>query len=339
MWRGERALRRMALAGVMVIVTAVTACAAPSGPTLTLYSAQHQELAQAWIDGFTRETGIAVEVRRGGDFELANQILAEGGSSPADVFITENSPALSLLSSRGALAPLDPATLAQVPARFNSGAGDWVGIAARSTVLVYNPSLVTPEQLPSSILQLAEPQWRDRVGVAPGGADFQAIASAVYAVNGDDVAGRWLAGLKQNARPYQNNVTIMAAVNKGEVAAGVIYHYYWYKDRAESGQDSSNTELAFLGGKDAGAFVSVSGGGVLKSSRRSAQAQRFVAYMSGRAGQQVLAGTDALEYTVGDGVAANPTLKPFTELDPPEFDLNTLNGPKIISEMQRVGLL
>ena len=327
------------MGGALALLVALTACAGPSGPTLTLYSAQHQELAQAWIDGFTAETGIRVEMRRGGDFELANQILAEGDSSPADVFITENSPALSLLSGEGALAPLDPSTLTQVPARFSSGAGDWVGIAARSTVLVYNPTLVAPDQLPSSILELAQPQWRDRIAVAPGGADFQAIASAVYAVNGDAAGGEWLTGLAQNATPYQNNVTILKAVNSGEVPAGVIYHYYWYKDRAEAGQDSTVAQLEFFDGQDAGAFVSVSGGGVLKSSEHQAQAQRFVAYMSGKAGQQILADTDALEYTVGTDVTPNPLLKPFSELDPPDVDLNTLNGPKIISEMQRVGLL
>lgn len=340
MWRMPGAHRTgVALFVATGALAAVLTGCGTSGPTITLYNAQHADLAGAWIDGFTRETGIRVEVRQGGDFELANQILAEGDAAPADVFMTENSPALSLLSSEGVLAPLDQATLAQVPAEFNSGSGDWVGIAARSTVVVYNPSLVSPDQLPNSIMELSGPQWKDRIGVAAGGADFQAIASAVFAVNGDAAAGEWLAGLKQNARIYRNNVTILAAVNRGEVPAGVIYHYYWFKDRAESGEDSNNAELAFFDQKDAGAFVSVSGAGVLKSSKHPAEAQRFVAYMSGRVGQQILADTDALEYTVGEGVAPNPTLKPFSELDPPDVDLNTLNGPKVISEMQRVGLI
>ncbi|MCW2716840.1 iron ABC transporter substrate-binding protein [Pseudonocardia sp.] len=340
MWR-RRGVQRNPLVLIVAAVALAASMAAcgSSGPTLTLYNAQHADLAQAWIDGFTKETGIQVQVRQGGDFDMANQILAEGDASPADVFMTENSPALSLLSSKGALTPLDPATLAQVPTKYSSGSGDWVGIAARSTVVVYNPSLVSADQLPKSILDLSGPRWKDRIGIAAGGADFQAIASAVFAVNGDAAAEQWLAGLKQNARIYRNNVTILAAVDKGEVPAGVIYHYYWYKDRAESGADSKNAELEFFNQKDAGAFVSVSGAGVLKSSRHAAEAQRFVAYMSSRAGQQILADTDALEYPVGDGVPPNPKLKPFSELQPPDVDLNTLNGPKVIAEMQQVGLI
>jgi iron(III) transport system substrate-binding protein len=214
-----------------------------------------------------------------------------------------------------------------------------VGIAARSTVLVYNPSLVPADQLPRSLLDVAGPQWKDRLGVAAGGADFQAIASAVFAVNGEEAGRQWLAGLKQNARVYPNNISILAAVNKGNLPAGVIYHYYWYKDRAESGANSGNAELMFFGGRDAGGFVSVSGAAVVKSTKYPVEAQRLVAFLSGKDGQQVLAHTDALEYTVGAGVPANPELKPFAELDPPDIDLNSLNGPQVVAEMQRVGLI
>lgn len=340
--RRHRGPRPGALVVVLIaLASALVGCGsgAPDAPALTLYSAQHSDLVKAWTEGFTRDTGLTVAVRRGGDFELANQILAEGASSPADVFVTENSPAQSLLSGKGALAPLAAATLGQVPARFSSGSGDWVGVAARSTVLVYNPALITADQLPKTILELSDPRWQGKIGCAAGGADFQAIASAVYAVDGDQKAGEWLAGLKRNAKIYQNNIATMKAVNAGEVAAGVIYHYYWFKDRAENGRDSDKAQLAYFAANDAGAFVSVSGGSVVRSSKRPAEAQRFIEYISGPAGQKILTDTLALQYPVGNGAAANPKLKPFTELQPPAVDPNTLNGPKVISEMQRVGLI
>lgn len=340
--RRRRGAPAWCVVGVLGVVTALAtmlAACGSSGPTLTLYSAQHQDLVQAWLQPFTQQTGIQVEVRRGGDFELANQILAEGASSPADVVLTENSPALSMLSSQGRLAKLDPATLAQVPAQFASGAGDWVGVAARSTVLVYNPALLRPDQLPHSILELAAPQWRNRIAFAPSGADFQAIVSAVFAVNGPASGEQWLAGLKQNGRIYSNNITTMKAVNAGEVPAGVIYHYYWYQDQAEGGTDSRNTRLAYFDAGDGGSYVSVSGAGVVASTDQPSEAQRLVAFMSGRQGQQILAGTDASQYTVGAGVPSSPKLTPFSQLGPPKIDLNTLNGPQVVSAMQRVGLL
>lgn len=328
-----------AVAACAVVLTACGGAPAPEDRTLTLYNAQHEGLGRLWVDEFTRQTGIPVQIRDGGDFELGNQLVAEGAASPADVFLTENSPAMSLVSGADLFAPVDPATRAQVPPQYASTRGDWVGIAARTTVVVYNPALVPADQLPDSILDFARPEWQGRVAFPPGGADFQAIVSAVNALNGDAATQQWLAGLKTNGRIYQSNTATMQAVNRGEVPAGIIYHYYWYQDRAEAGANSANTELEFYTNGDAGGFLSVSGGGVLASSSHPAEAQQLLAFLAGMPGQQVLARSENLEYTVGAGVPANPALKPFSELRPPPVDLSTLNGPKIVGMMQQAGLL
>jgi iron(III) transport system substrate-binding protein len=315
------------------------AAAQPATPSLTLYNAQHEDLVTAMVAGFTQETGIKVDVRSGRDFELANQIVQEGSSSPADLFITENSPAMQVVETQGLFAPVDETTLAQVPAQFAPSTADWVGVAARATVLVYNPSLLPAEQLPRSIMELSGSAWRDRVGIAATGADFQAIVSAVVALQGSAATADWLHGLKSNARVYSGNGAVMRAVNGGDIPAGVIYHYYWYKDRAESGANSASTELYFFPNQDPGGFVSVSGMGILKSSQHPREAQLLLQYMTGPAGQQILADSTALEYTVNNAVPANARLKPLSELSPPNVDTAKLNGPEVIQLMQDAGLL
>lgn len=312
---------------------------AASNVTLTMYNAQHESLVKVMVEGFTKETGIKVALRNGKDFDLANQIVQEGAASPADVFITENSPAMQLVASKGLFAPVDKATLAQIPARFSPTTGEWVGVASRVTTLVYNPQKLPAAMLPASITDVATPAWKDRVGIAPSGADFQAIASAVLAIKGADAAGAWLRGLKANAKVYSGNGAILRAVNAGEIPAGIIYHYYWYGDRAESGTNSRNTELHFFPNKDPGGFVSVSGLGTLKSSKNAAEAQTLLRYMTGSGGQQLLADSTALEYSLNEAVKPNPKLKPLSELSIPDVDLATLNGPQIIALMQQAGLL
>lgn len=328
----------LALAAACGSTTPTPAAPAATGPVV-LYNAQHEGVGKAWADAFTAKTGIKVEIRKGSDFELANQIVTEGGASPADVFITENSPAMSLVSSKGLFAPADPAAKAQVPAKYSSSKGDWVGIAARSTVFIYNPTLLPEGRLPASIMDLAKPEWKGKFGISPSGADFQAIVSAVYTVQGDAAGAAWLQGVKDNAKIYRGNSTIMKATNAGEVPAGVIYHYYWYGDQADGSANSANTKLQFFGNKDAGAFLSVSGGGVLASSKHAAAAQQLLAFITSSDGQKILSDGEALEYSVASGVAPNAKLRPLTELSPPDVDLNSLNGPKIVAEMQRVGLL
>ncbi|HEX3244265.1 MAG TPA: iron ABC transporter substrate-binding protein [Chloroflexota bacterium] len=317
----------------------VTASAPKSDVTLTLYNAQHVALAEAWAKDFTAQTGIKVAMRSGNDSALANLLLQEGSGSPADVFITENSPAMTMVANAGLFAPVDSATVAQVPPQFASPAGDWVGIAARTTVFVYNTSMLGPDSLPISMMDLANPEWSGRFGIAPTGADFQAIVSAVLALRGPEATSQWLNGLKANARIYQGNSAIMRAANSGEIEGGIIYHYYWFGDRRESGANSSNVELHYFGNQDPGAFLSVSGGGVLQSSKYPAEAQQLLNYITSVRGQQLLSESNAMEYAIDSNVAAHPSLKPIAELNAPYVDLSTLNGPQVIELMQKAGLL
>ena len=104
---------------------------------------------------FTEETGIEVVLRNGNDSELGNQLVEEGDASRADVFLTENSPAISLVENAGLLAPVDQATLDLVPEQYRPSSGLWTGIAARSTVFVYNPELLDESELPVSLMDLA----------------------------------------------------------------------------------------------------------------------------------------------------------------------------------------
>lgn len=347
-----RASRRPALrvaaavASVAAVSLVLAACGGGSStsssgdkPTLTLYNAQHEDLMKLMVDGFTKETGIKVQMRSGEDFELANQLVQEGSASPADAFVTENSPAMTLVDGKGLFAKVGSESLSNVPERYTPSDKSWVGFAARATVLAYNPAQVKDADLPASLLDLADPRWKGKVGIAAGGADFQAIVSAVLALKGEPATQQWLKALKDNAKIYQGNGAVMRAVNSGEIAAGVIYHYYWYKDQAEAGDNSKNVKLHFFGHQDPGAFVSVSGAGVLKSSKHQDEAQQLVAFLTSEKGQKILADSDALEYTVGSGVPANSALPPLKGLDAPTLDVASLNGPKVVELMQQAGLL
>lgn len=320
--------------------TSPTAGGSPlAGSAITVYNAQHEELTQAWADSFTAATGVTVTLRNGDDSELGNQLVQEGGVSPADVFLTENSPAISLVERAGLLADVDAATLAQVPAAYRPSTGKWTGIAARSTVLVYNPAKLSEAELPKSLLDLADPSWKGRWAASPGGADFQAIISAVLKLKGKAATEQWLAGMQANVTQYQGNSTVMKAVNAGEVPAGVIYHYYWFIDQAGTKENSKNTKLHFFGKQDPGAFVSVSGGGVLASSKNQAAAQGFLAFITGKAGQDVLRTGTSFEYPVASGAAANRALPALDTLDAPIVDPSTLNGTEVVDLMTKAGLI
>src|ERR1700678_1809355 len=191
----------VAFAGAMLGATLLSACSSggsTSSNSLTLYSGQHVQTTQSLIAAFEKKTGITVNARYDDEDVLADQIITEGSHSPADVFFTENSPPLEYLASKGLLSSVDPSTLAHTPAKYNSPDGKWAGISARVSVMVYNTSLLKPGQLPTSAMQLADPQWKGKLAIAGGETDFQPIVTSVARTYGDAAALKWLDALKAN---------------------------------------------------------------------------------------------------------------------------------------------
>lgn len=345
----NRRLRLLsALSATAIAALALAACStAPATPgstqpadeTITVYNAQHESLAQEWIDAFTAETGIKVQMRNGDDTEMSQQIIQEGDRSPADVFLTENSPSMSAVEKAGLFTSPGDAALKNVPSQYRPSSDKWVGIAARSTVFAYNTDKLTEAQLPASMMDLEDPSWKGRWAASPSGADFQAIVSALVQLKGEQAAESWLQGMKTNSVAYKGNSTAMKAVNAGEIDGAIIYHYYWFGDQAKTGENSDKVALHYFKNQDPGAFVSISGGGVLASSKHEAAAQKFLAFITGEKGQKILQTGTSFEYPVGSDVAANAKLVPIADLDAPEIDPASLNSKQVTELMTQAGLL
>ena len=307
--------RLAASAALVVAIATVTGCGGGGGgkSSVVLYNGQHPELTSALVSAFQRQSGITVNRKDGDSLVIATQILQEGHSSPADVVLTENSPELMTLEQHGLLAQLPKSVLAQVPKVDESPSGNWVGVALRISSLAYDPKLVARSQLPKSILDLAQPRWKGKVAVSPTDSDFPPIVGAVIERFGQARAALWLQGLKRNAQTYQDEEAVTAAVNRGDVALGIINHYYWYRLRLEIGAHAMHSSLYYFPDGDPGSIVNVSGIGVLASSKHRAAALKFIRFVISPDGQRLLAKGDDFEYPALPGVAANPALTPFAK--------------------------
>jgi iron(III) transport system substrate-binding protein len=342
------------LAGLVALCTVVAACgsskastatgstSASSTDTLTLYSGQHEETTDAIVAAFEKSTGIKVKIRNDDEDVLADQMLQEGSRSPADVFYTENSPPLMKLQEHGLLSPIEPTTLSAVDAKYSSPSGDWIGVSARTSVLDYNTDDLKPDQVPTSVLDLADPKWKGKLGIAPGETDFQPIVTSIAHSEGQAAAEKWLDAVKANgaSHSYPDNETMVQEINQGKVEIGLINHYYWYRLKREEGASKMHSALSYLAPQDVGYVLDVSGAGVLKSSKHQAEAQKLVAFMVSAQGETILAQSDSYEYPVGSGVAANPTLKPFDQLQPTPLTIAELgDGSEAVSLLQKAELL
>jgi iron(III) transport system substrate-binding protein len=306
---------------------------------ILVYNAQHETLTQAWADEFTKQTGIKVTLRQGSDLEVGNQLLQEGANSPADVFLTENSPAMVLVDNAGLFEALPQDILDQIPSDYRPANGHWTGIAARATVFAYDTRKLNADTLPKTMDELADPAWKGRWAASPSGADFQAIVGAYLALKGEDATAAWLKAMKENSTAVRGNRAAMAAVNNGEFDGALIYHYYWFGDQAGTKENSANVALHYFKNQDPGAFVSISGGGVLASSKHKEQALQFLKFVTGKGGQQILREGDSFEYAIGNGEAANAALTPLADLQAPVVDPSKLDSAKVTELMTAAGLL
>lgn len=339
--RDRRRSRRRAVAlATVVLTTALTGCGSPgAGPSIVLYNGQHTQLTDALVAAFEKDTGIEVRVRTNDGIVLADQILEEGASSPADVYFTENSPELVELDQHRLLAKLTPAILDQIPSRDDSPAGDWVGVALRVSSLAYDPALLPASQLPASILDLAQPRWRGRIAVAPTDSDFPPLVGAVIATYGVASARSWLSGITRNAETYQDEESVVAAVNRGDVACGLINQYYWYRLRLEVGVNRMHSTLYYFPDHNVGSIVNISGVAVLASSSHRQAAESFVRFLVSAAGQRIIAHSDDFEYPARPGALPNKALPPLSVVAPDTLSVTELGNDHAASELiQQAGL-
>ncbi|KAA1428392.1 iron ABC transporter substrate-binding protein [Nocardioides antri] len=328
----------LGLAALALALPVLTACGEDE-PKLIIYNAQHEQLLEQIAPAFEEETGIDVELRHGKDLELSNQLVQEGDASDADVFLTENSPAMSQVEQAGLFERLPDDVLEVIPAQYRPRSGLWTGFVARSTVLVYNTDLVEESELPDSILELAEPEWAGRISFSPTGADFQAIVAAILHLEGEEATRAWLEGIEENGTVYDGNNVVLESVDAGESEVGIVYHYYWERDRVEGGDLSDDSAQYYFADQDPGAFLSVSGAGILESSDMKDEAREFLEFLVGEEGQQILADSYALEYPLNPAVQLEKGVKPFSELQPPVVNVSDLDSEAVVDLMTEVGFL
>jgi iron(III) transport system substrate-binding protein len=341
----RRALAAIAAAGLSAGLLSACGGSGSSGGSagsITLYSGQHEQTTQSLVAAFEKESGVRVNVRYDDEDTFTDEIVAEKSHPLADVFYTENSPALEYLQNKGLLAPVDASTLAATPSKYNSAQGDWAGISARVSVLIYNPSMISASQLPTTVLQLADPKYQGELAFAAGETDFQPVVTSVVHTYGQPAALTWLNGIKANAgnHVYPDNETIADEVNRGAVAFGVVNQYYWYRMQAELGAGSIHSKIAYFAPQDPGYVLDVSGAGILKSSKNQADAQKFLAFLVSKAAQEIIAHSISFEYPLDDGVQTVAPETPFSQLQPNAITIPELgDGSTAISLLQKAGML
>ena len=314
----------------------------PAADKLTVYSGRAERLIKPVLDEFTAKTGIQIDLLSSGTTELVNRLKAEGDRTAADVLITNDAGSLELARGAGLLRPLNMREVDRaIPSQFRASDNSWVGLSGRFWIIVYNKTLVKPEEL-KSLLDLADPRWKDRVAIPNSGSEYlQAGVSVIRATYGDAKTKEFLQGLKDNAgsQVYQKSSQIVDAVAKGQVALGIVNHYYVYRHLVTQPSAPIAVFMPDQHEGGMGAIMNVTGIGIIKSTKHLDSAKLLVEFLVAQAGQKMFADLDK-EYPLHPEVRADPALierKSFRAAQVPLTKLAELREPTL-TLIEQVGL-
>ncbi|MAI66029.1 MAG: ABC transporter substrate-binding protein [Alteromonas sp.] len=278
-----------------------------------------------------RNPKLNLKVRRGGSAALANTIVAEtkAGVKRADLFWAVDTGSIGMVTDSGAAKPLPSTVTSQLKDGFQYPS--WSPVTGRVRTLPYNTERVNPEQIPDSIMALADSDLK--IGWAPAYSSFQSFVTAMRILEGENATRSWLKGINKNAKKYAGELGVVMGVERGEVDVGFANHYYTL--RLKSGKPDANVALAYTN-NDAGCLVNASGIVALSEGDLPVN---FIRYLLTHEVQSYLA-REAYEIPLVQDVAAPEGLASLSSLSPPELDLRKLADLRPTLNMMRdVGVL
>ncbi|WP_462159869.1 substrate-binding domain-containing protein [Pseudoalteromonas sp. GB56] len=285
--------------------------------SLTLYLGRgegglYENVLQAIQD---KNPNFKLGIRRGPTAALANTIVAEAkmGVRRADLFWAVDSGAIGLVTDAGLAQPILSDLQAQLQPQFRYEG--WAPVTGRVRTLPFNTERLTKDQIPQSIMEIADSDLS--IGWAPAYASFQSFVTAMRLLEGDDKTAKWLKKVQKRAKSYAGELGVVMAVERGEVDIGFANHYYTL--RLKAGKPDAKLALAFTQ-NDAGCLVNASG---ILALNKDPLATNFMRYLLSTEVQSYLA-REAYEIPLISGVEPPQGLPALASLAPPKVDLTQL---------------
>ena len=307
---------------------------------LVIYSGRSEALIQPVIDAFkVKYPEVNVLLKAGSNSELANALIEEKANPQADVFITTELFTVQSLVGEGVFQSYLPAGAEQLPAEFLGPDNMWTGLTRRVRVIMYNKDLVTEAELPTSIFDLTDPKWQGQIAAAGStNGGMQAQIAAMRQLLGDEATEEWLNGLIANEVTFFGGHTdVRKAVGAGEFKIGLVNHYYYYLQLAETG----NVGVIYpdQGEGQIGLFTNATAAAVVNGGQHLDAAQAFLDFLVSADGQKLFAELN-YEYPLLPGVALKEGVQPLDSFRLADVDVvkAALDFDATFDLIEKVGL-
>lgn len=289
---------------------------------LVVYSARKEHLVKPLFDAYTAETGVKIQYVTDKAGPLMQRLKAEGKNTPADMLITVDAGNLWHAANEGLLAKVDSATLNKnVPAHLKDDQNRWFGLSLRARTIVYSTERVKPSEL-STYEALGDAKWNGRLLLRTSKKVYnQSLVAMMLAEHGEAktsaIVKSWVNNLA--AAPFSNDTKTMKGILAGQGDVAIVNIYYF--GRLLKKDPDTKLALFWPGQKEGnGVHVNVSGAGVTKHAKNSAEAVKFIEWLSSAKAQNLFVDAN-MEYPVNPTVESHPTVAAWGEFRASPFPL------------------
>lgn len=265
--------RRFALLLITLVAVAL------GGPVqaqnrVVVYSANDSNLNRFVFDGFTRETGIAVEGVEAGSGVLFRRIASEREKPLGDI-IWGVSRAL-LQSNKGLLAPYACKNKGATPADFRDPDDLWIGTNVHLLVILQNAKILPAGEGPRSWADLLDLKWKGKIAFtdpANSGSAFTNTTMLVQLWGPGDPGWEKVSHLLANTKVLNRSTLVFQGVGNGEFPLGMSLEYAGLQWAA------GGAPVKVIYPQD-GTVAQMEGVGIIHGSPDAEAAKKFVDYIT-----------------------------------------------------------
>lgn len=304
------------------IIWMLANCTKTDQKEVVIYTSVDQIFSEPILSDFEKDTGIKVkavyDVEASKTVGLVNRLLAEKEHSRCDVFWNSEVGRTIFLEQKGLFTPYISPSAKDIPSQFKDKDAYWTGFAARARVLVYNTNLLKPSDLPKSIFELVEAQWKGKVALGyPVFGTTATHTAALYATLGQEKTEKFLTDLKNNdVVIVDGNSVVRDMVVEGELPIGFT--------------DTDDVNVAIQAGKPVkmlypdrdglGTLLIPNTVALIKDSPHPEEGKKLIDYLLSREVESKLAFCESAQMPVRDGVKTPPHVPAFSSIKAMEVD-------------------
>jgi iron(III) transport system substrate-binding protein len=279
-------------------------------PTVTIYASIYETVI-ARLDSVLREEfpDIRVEWFQRGSEDIATKVSAEiaAGRIRADLIMTSDPFWYEELKDGGYLLPYESPAAAAIPASLKDPDHAFVTARVPVMVLTANSARLSPEQLPKTFAELADPAWNGRATMPnplQSGSAFTSVAALATKYDWD-----YFEALRRNAIVAAGgNSAVLNRVASGEKDAGIIL----LENLLKAHDDNPNHPTAIIYPED-GCILVPSPIAITAHATHPDAARRIYDFILSDTGQNALA-QQGYMYSPFDHIAPPAGARPWREI-------------------------